>query len=63
MSDQHTVYYADEEENLKEWVERYEEVLGGRSDFIKRALRLMRKEHGDKIESLSDDTEGSDKLI
>lgn len=63
MSDQHTVYYGEDEKDLMEWVESYEEVLGGRSDFIKRAIRLMRKEHGNEIESLSGDTEGSDKFI
>jgi len=63
MPGQHTVYYNEGEENLQEWVEEYEDVLGGRSDFIKRSIRLMRKEHGDEIKALAGEGEGLDKLV
>lgn len=57
MSEQHTVYYSDDEEDLAEWVEEYEDVLGGRSDFYKRGIRLLRKDYKEEIESLSDKEE------
>lgn len=57
MSKQHTVYYQEEEEELAEWVEEYEDVLGGRSAFIKRGLRLLRKDYGDEIRALSEEEE------
>lgn len=63
MPGQHTVYYNEGEEELQEWVEQYEDVLGGRSDFLKRCVRLARKEYGDEIESLAGEGEGRDKLV
>lgn len=62
MSEQHTVYYSDEEDELADWVEQYEDVLGGRSDMYKRAMILLRKDHGDDIEDMSDENEGRDVL-
>lgn len=58
-SNQHTVYYSDDEEELSDWVEKYEDVLGGRSDMYKRAVIILRKEHKDSIEELSEDTDVS----
>lgn len=62
MSRQHTVYYKDEEDDLADWVEEYEDILGGRSDFYKRAVRLLRKDYREEIESLSED-EGRDIVV
>jgi len=55
MSEQHTVYYPDEEEDLAQWVENHEDVLGGRSNLYKRAVKLLKEEHGAEIDSLSVD--------
>lgn len=56
MSGQYTVYFREDEEELKEWVEESEDVFGGASNLFKRAVRLMRKEHGNSIEDLKEDT-------
>lgn len=56
------MYYSDDEEDLARWVEKYAEVLGGRSDMYKRAMILLRKEYGDEIEEMSEKDEGRDVL-
>lgn len=63
LSEQHSVYYSDDEEDLSNWVERYESVFGGRSEIYKRAVRLMKQEHEDQIRALATDEEGSDQLV
>lgn len=63
MSEQHSVYYSDDEKELANWVKKYEDVLGGRSDIYKRAMILLRKEHGEELEELSDDTGSSDVIV
>ena len=52
----HSVYYREneEDEELKEWVEEYEGVLGGRSNLYKRAVKVLRNEKGAELESLAD---------
>lgn len=62
MSEQHTVYYTDEEDDLADWIEKYEDVLGGRSDLYKRAIVLLRRDHEGELKSLSEDDDLSDMI-
>lgn len=63
MSTQHSVYYQEDEEDLADWVEQYEGVLGGRSDMYKRAIIVLKREHGEHIESMASKNEGRDTLV
>lgn len=55
MSAQHNVYYSEDEHDLKDFVERYEDVFGSRSELIKKAIKHYRNDRKDVLETMLED--------